>query len=210
MSIETPEDNEYREVDDAEGYVDRKHKERILTKRRQVDDWKQQLFTSYRTGDAEKADVLALWRDRIVDYLVAIEPLLRDESLPNAEYVYLGVPLGEITLQVPEEYNQDESGRTTINDVREKDFEFVDAPPESKTVTVTGLKDVIELEQVNAEWQFTIRRFDGVGLPFEEVQVEETGGLTKSVLQNAVRVADEWLQNAGVGLSMKADNHGKT
>lgn len=198
-----PKENGRHVVEDEEGFVDKEVKKRILENRQEVDEWSRSLFSAERTGGIDTEDAVMIWRDRVVEYLTSIEPLLRDDSLPDARHAYLREPLGVAVLEPPEEYQQ-EPGRPSIEELVERGPEwFRGDPPEPKQQTFQGLKSVIETERVTAEWEVPV---DTDRPPRRErEQVHKQQPVPKHVLENAVRVADEFLHQIGIGVTTVED-----
>lgn len=195
------------EVSDEEGFVDRKKKETIIQNRQEIKEWNKKLFSNEKMGGISYEEAVSLWRDRVVEYLVSIEPLLNRENLPLSTEAYTEWPLGYVEFELPEEYQQQRA--TSINDLVGRESHYLTGNPETtKTVTVRGLKTVIERETVAVEWTLKRRQVSGPPV-IEEITHREEVPMPKHILLNAVRMADDWLQQAGIGLAFAKKNHGK-
>jgi len=75
-------------------------------------------------------------------------------------------------------------------------------PPEPEEVKLLGLKSIIETETINHEWR--VRLNPGVHMTEERyiANPQITRPLPKESLEQAVRVADDFLQQAGVGMEI--------
>lgn len=172
---------------DEENYIDKRRKQEILNARSDVREWRQELFSSIRMGEIEEQTGMLLYGDRVREYLMAIEPLLRNESLPMAEEAYHGVYLGEVVVHPPEV----EGARS----------ELLQSTPEPKREAINGLQTVIERERIVETWEVQIRDTDS-SRRREERTLQNSAPLSREILQNATRTADEWLQKIGVGLEV--------
>lgn len=188
-------------VRDEENYVDRERKKLILQRRRDIDEWKRELFTDAKLGDLPYQTAISLWGDRVRDYLIAVEPLLRDESLSGAAEAYTQADIGVIEIPPPKEMQAANTARGRRNPVVDG-YELVNGPPEPKKETITGLKDVIEKEAVTATWEVQGRRVETAGRRErrQTITATQTAPLNKTTLRNAVRITDEFLQDAQLGI----------
>lgn len=192
-------------VEDEENFVATERKKQILGARENVRDWREELFTAARTGEIDEESAVTLFGDPVREYLMTIEPLLQLD-LSNAQEVYEKKELGTIELRPPEEYLEAAGGRQSPGRRSEK---TVSGDLDVKTYTIEGLKEVIERESVSATWTIHIKwarpQFAPRGGPRQTVQPTVEKPLTREVLRNAVRTADQWLQEAGVGLDLDAE-----
>lgn len=191
-----------KSVLDEENFVDRKRKEQILSLRQSVDEYESELFFGVAQDQLTPDEAVSLWHDAVRRYLMAFEPLLRREDIPNSDYYYTGIELGAVTVEPPEKYRTTPSvrGKSRSNDV----LLAQSKPPKPKTTDIEGLKTVIEKEIISEEWSVRVDRArspgPSTGPPIETVTVEESEQMPRSVLRNAVRAGDEFLEKAGVGL----------
>lgn len=198
------------ELDDDGNFVDRRKKQDLLEMRQTVREWQQELFTQVRFGKMDYETATTIWGDRVREYLVTIEPLLLtgegptftdpenfEFELDGAEDVYLNAELGIVEVPPPEEYHtlkQQAKQSETIKLPSNETLEPQEQP-------IVGLKNVIELDTVQASWQVDV--YDARRAPSQRLQtrtVQNEVPLNRVTLQNAVRVADEWLQNQGIGI----------
>lgn len=198
-------------VDDSEGLVDRRVKERMLSNREEIDDWKTQLFTEVKMGGLDHDKAVLLWRDRVVDYLISLEPIIRVGELPKSDEVYEERTIGTVVVEPPEEYRQQQATIPAANSVRQRENELLlSTPPQPQHVEIVGLKSIIENEAVRAQWEIDVESPDSPGPRVQTRTIEETAIIPKQILQKSVRIADRWLQNAGIGLSMSPEYRGET
>lgn len=191
-------------VKDEEGYADNERKKHVMQLRREVDAWKGELRKAMVFDGLSEEEAVTLWHGKVQTFLVAIEPLLRDEDLQNSLEYFEDVKIGEITIHPPREYRQ-QSMVPTADELRERDNEILlSDPPQPKTKTLTGLRSVIERETVTAEWTVPVRAENGPAIQERSVRQERL--LPWSILQNAVRRADQFLQDVNIGFSVEKED----
>jgi len=89
-------DDRREEVQDADGLVERRVKQRVMDRRQAVTDLKEDLFINHTaearlTQGAQQLmphEQVQLWATSVRQYLRAIEPLLRSDEIPDSEYYY--------------------------------------------------------------------------------------------------------------------------
>lgn len=205
---DSPDEEEWF-VEDDEEYVNKRKKERILSLREDVDEWKREVLTEMRLGQMDEETAMLLWGDRVRDYLLAIEPLFYHDGMPGRKQAYLEEKLGYVVIEPPQQLQQTEREAARAG-ARGRGHDLLqDEPLEPARVLVEGLKTVIERESATYEWDVQVRtRNPG---PDDDrrktITVEEEAPLNRTVLQNAVRVADEFLQGAGIGLKLSLPDY---
>lgn len=198
------------EVTEDDDFVDKRKKQDLLEMRQTVREWQRELFAQVRFGQTEYQTAVTVWGDIVREYLITVEPILltgdgemfadRDAfefNLAGAEAVYLTTELGVVEVPPPDEY-ADLAREAKTNDALKL---LGGTAPESKYRRIAGIKDVIELETVSAEWQIEV--YDGRLPKSDRVRkqtVTNEQPLNRVTLKNAVRVVDEWLQNHGIGI----------
>ena len=199
------------EIADGEDYVDRQLKKDLIDLRRTIREWDRDLWSRVRFGEIDEKQALLLLGDRVRDYIQSIEPVMRmrDDSGPalnGVDQVYNHEKLGIVDIPPPDEYRETE--RDLLNRGASGTTLVSQTTLQPKQVMVRGLRDVLEKEVVSARWQMQLRNTnpDPGEPPRKSVTVTNQQPLNRTVLQNAVRVADEWLQINGVGL--KVDEKG--
>ncbi len=192
---------------DEENIVDKKRKEMILSRRQEVDEREDELFSAVKVGKLTYEQAATLWHDSVRRYLTSFEPLLRNERIPQSSHYYHDIHLGEVEIAPPERFQVSDdrpqrgcSGRRGI---------LGEDAPKTVEQTIRGLKTVIETEQFSKEWSFRVNlsktgAFPQSGHPVQEVSCEETVPMPRGVLMNAVRGGDEFLENAGIGVETGA------
>jgi hypothetical protein len=200
MSTDKSDSADFR-VEDSEGYVDRRRKENILNNREKVEEVAESVFPAAKRGECSQEYAAGMWHETVRNYLISIEPLLKDFDLPNAEEAYLHQPLGVVELTPPEQFQN----RAGPAEIAQRGFILKSEPLEPFEETVTGLKDVIEKDEYHHTWEVRVNRKQGLSAKrqgTETVTVEESRPMPKVALMNAVRTADEFLQEANVGLAL--------
>jgi hypothetical protein len=195
---------QHYQVKDEDGYADNERKKHVMQLRREVDAWKGELRKSMVFDELTEEEAVTLWHGKVRTFLVAIEPLLRDEDLQNSTEYYEQVEIGTVTIHPPREYRQ-QSMVPTAEKLRQRNNEvLLSDPPQPKSETLYGLRSVIERETVSAEWTVPVRAENGPAI--QERSVHQERLLPWSILQNALRRADQFLQDVNVGFEvMKED-----
>jgi len=198
------------EVIDEEGDVDKAFKRGIIQAWSRVDETETALYrdaaldTEIQVNPAEKVQIYAM---AVKQFLRRVEPILRSPNIKGNKQYYRGDsddPIAEFGLipsetegypfhLVARDYERSELRRMIG---LPKDAEI----PEPKTITIVGLKDVIEREPIAThEWQVCVRK-EGAPPNWEYVYPKDQRAFPKSVYVNAVRRTVQFLQDAGIGL----------
>lgn len=201
------------EVEDAEGYVDRERKKDILKNRRKVEETAEYVFPRAKRGELGPATAAGHFHEPVRNYLISIEPLLKDFDLPDAEQVYLHEPMAELVFSPPAEFTRPD-GIPSETQLKERGYRVLGEPPEPEEHTIRGLKEIIERDRYDRSWEVTIEPLRGIRARRTAQKTEtvtDTQVTPKRALWNAVRTADTWLQQAGIGLELgTGDPHGQT
>lgn len=217
MAMQNPDEDNSETVQD-DGTVDQKLKKRILDTRRRVDEREDYLYVQ-ATVDANKhiepAEQDVYWGMVVKQYLRTIEPLLQEESVSEANKFYDDIPIGEVTL-VPRDTERYPFQSVAAGDVSPMRFKIqYGLPravelPEPETVEFRGLKSVIERgPMVGRTWEVET---DVYSDPAEGgvVRTSDQRPIPKQIYEDAVRAADRFLQQAGIGLEIGGEPHGYT
>jgi hypothetical protein len=210
-----PEDEQSKRVNDDEGNVDRKIKDRILKARERVDTREDQLFVQAPAMDVRMSQEQALnaWATSIRQYIRVVKPLLTSDEIEGAQYYWTKVPLGGREISPPDgekewsrfAYSDDPNGLATQMGLPPS-FD----PPEAKTASFTGLQEIMNRQTIEKHWTVDMKP-DAI-LPQENLDsLTVKMPVPKSILEKAVEATDAFLQEAGVGLEIGGDDpHGKT
>jgi hypothetical protein len=103
-------DGREMEVQDGEGLVERRIKERIVDARQRVADHRSALFVelpaerelSGRRIRLGEPKALQLWAGTVTQFLRSIEPLLRSDEIDNAEQYYRELPIVDKPVWPPD------------------------------------------------------------------------------------------------------------
>lgn len=201
------------EVEDEEGYVDRERKQNIIQNRQKCEETAEYLFPRVNRGEMRYEAAVRSFHEPVRNYLLSIEPLLKDPDLPYAEEAYLREPMGVVEFPLPPKF-QDLGGRSDPQRIKQRGFRLLGDPPEPDEHTIIGLKEIIERDEYTHTWEVEVNPVRGIAAKSKRRHTETETAVKptpKVALINAIRTADEFLQNAGVGLSLSTDDpHGKT
>lgn len=197
------EDGQTYEVQD-EGEVDTKIKKRIIDARNRVDEREDYLYVQAPveeglTVNSAQQDIY--WGMMVKQFLRTIEPILRAEEIDQSQEYYERKPLGSVRL-VPRNAAGIPFEEYVRADVAPVEFKvrygIADHAtlPESTTEPFVGLKSVIETNGVVQE-EWTVELADG-----DVVQTGDEQAVPKEVYETALREADEFLQQAGIGIEI--------
>lgn len=197
------EDSEF-EVEDAEGFVDRQRKKNILQNRQKCEETAEYLFPRVKRGQIRHETAVRSYHEPVRNYLLSIEPLLKDSNLPYASEAYLEEPMGIVEFPLPAKF-QGLGGRPDPKQIKRRGFRLLGEAPEPSETTIIGLKEIIEQDEYSHSWSFEVEPIRGIGAKHkarDTVNKQIVKPTPKRALVNAVRTADEFLQQANVGLSV--------
>jgi len=220
MSSESPDDG--AQVLDEEDRISNRLKDRILDARDRVADREDAIFVEAPLDDdvsitGEQAT--QIWATSVRQYLRVIEPLLRSDEIQDSHYYYRNLPLIDKTITPPDGPTRiidgDDVNQETImwskfySDAYDTNREIMDnplygpgfSPPEPRQITLSGLKSVIETDGITETWHVPLNpqmwdQRQRVAKPTYKQPLD------KQMLEYAVRKADQFLQDAGVGLDV--------
>lgn len=196
-----------KRVTDSEGTVDEKVKNRILKARERVDEREDLLFVQMPADPnsrLSRREATAAWNTTVRQYIRAIEPLLKSDEIQEAGYYYREVPLGREEFPPPDGKKQWSNFARTDNEtqvIRSMGLHPSFDPPEAKEVRFEGLKDILDKQQISLSWQFNVDPTQW-GPEVERERLNITTPVPKHTLEEAVSAADQFLQEAGVGLEI--------
>jgi len=198
-----------KQVLDEEGTVDSKVKDTILKARNRVDkarfelDVQEPMNPEVSLPEAQKVEIFS---KMVKQFLIRIEPLLSADSVKGNKTYYHGgdEPLATFELVPP-----DTEGYRLSLVTQDKDAEtlrrMIGLPrgvelPEPMTVTFRGLKDIIEKPSVvSHQWEVCTAN-QGAPPNWEYIYPVEQRMVPKSVYRDAMRDADQFLQEIGIGV----------
>jgi len=198
-----------QEVIDEDGDVDKAIKRRIVKARERLDETEMALYRDeelnpeINISNAKKVQVYSI---TVRQFLRRIEPLFRVDGIENNDYYYNNIEIYENKFYPPDwegypfsilEYEQDKTDQQLRR--------IIGLPPgvelpEPFTLEITGLKEIIEREPIiQKRWEVCTAN-SGAQPNHEFVYPQLQAPLPKRVYENAVRMADLFLQEAGIGL----------
>jgi len=214
-------DNPAEQVIDEEGTVEQKIKSRIIEARKHVDDSEDAVFIEAPLREEvnlSRGEQVHIWGTSVRQFLRTIEPLLRSDKIDKAGKYYKEVPIGEEPVYPPDGKYPQDPNRGEQHTYRwgmfyrdgVENHELIQQhpkltrgfePPKPKQVGLQGLQDVIETKKASYKWAVTVNPDEP---PFRQQTVfpEITMPLKKEWLEKAVRLADQFLQEAGIGLEI--------
>lgn len=203
-----PEGGEVR-VDDDEGIVDRKTKEHVLSLRKQIDEDERLLYVELQaSGKIGLQQANEYWGVSVRQYLRGIKRLWNDEDVggsgvKNVEYYWKNKNIAEYDIPPPdtERFNFSELAYLDQNEravKRQLGLPMGSTLPRPKPVKFFGLQSILEQRRIHMRWSVKVDD-RGPAPEHEYVTLEREFPLPKSVLEQAVEVADNFLQQAGIG-----------
>lgn len=219
---DTQEPTEGAQVIDEENRIDKRLKDRILDARERVTEREDHAFVGAPLDDdvaLTHSQRTQIWATSVKQYLRVIEPLLRSDEISNSGYYYTELPIVQRTIYPPDGPTTIIRGSGTETDTIEIAWsmlydddidtmkQIMNNPlfgrgfesPEPKTFELSGLKDVIEKDGISVSWRVPLSKQDidpDIAQPVYETP------LKKEWLEFAVRKADQFLQQAGIGLEI--------
>jgi hypothetical protein len=227
MKQDGDKDGERFKVEDDEGFVAREKKKIIIESRRRVDEYEEELLTVLqrpipRGRDTEtvqeerKQQIAGVWHGMVRQYVRNIVPLLENDEIEGATHAYKQAHLGGVRLEPPSQYKAGEVGYggATAGDTPDIVLHRFSDVPEPVVRDIYGLESILRPPPLEASWDIIIdtHASDGYGglmnkgSGMEEVEATDTGYLHLGILREAVSVADQFLEDANVGLSVEASN----
>jgi hypothetical protein len=218
------------QVIDEENRISNRLKDRILDARDRVAEREDDIFVgaklngnvALQPGEPANAQLTDIWATTVRQYLKTIEPLLRSEEIEDAHYYYEELPIvdthitptdGE-TVIIPKHpskskytehirwslfYDNSVSNTKLVRGSSKFGSHF--EPPEPRRFTIRGLKDLIDQPTTTFTWNVELDP-DKFGPQLEIARPQRAVTLRHEWLEMAVRKADQFLQNAGIGLEV--------
>jgi hypothetical protein len=203
------------QVEDQDNLVAREKKKMIIESRKQVNRVESEMILK-GAGEEIKTDSLSTYLHIVRQFLRNIEVLLANSEIKGAESAYEKSHLGSIRLIPPVEPATEkapdhlETDRPSwANQVNSGVVlhRFSD-PVEPVTFEITGLKQIIESDGRTASWDVVIDKTKSRGHTSGEIESTTVTASKKwdfRILNNAIRVADQFLDNANAGFSLTED-----
>jgi hypothetical protein len=209
-------------IEDEEGLVDRKTKNHILDLRKQIDNDERELFVEKATDPNVRLDprqATQYWAVSVKQYLRGIKRLWHEDdetgegsALDNVEYYWQEKQIGESFTLIPPDKDGYEFSIIAHPDTdadmvrRMLDLPKEESVPQPHAVKIRGLDDILNREKISHTWTVYV---DKRGAPpnWERKTLVNEQPLPKELLEDAVEVADNFLQQAGIGFEIAADDY---
>jgi len=197
-----------QEVIDEDGDVDKALKRRIIQARERVDETELALYRDAALQpdvNLSEFQKIQIYATTVKQFLRRIEPLMRVEGVPNNEQYYKEAEIGQITL-IPPDTDGYRFSMAAQSDRDDKTLRhMLDLPrgaeiPEPLVIPFVGLQSIIEREPVlQNRWEVCTEK-SGARPNWEYVYPHAQQPVPKDIYEDAVRTADMFLQQAGIGL----------
>jgi len=206
------------EVSNDEGIVDRKTKQDIQNLRTQINVDERELFVN-KTSDPESPVTyhmaLEYWAVSVRQYIRGIKRLWGDSDhgdksrVKNVDYYWREKEIGSVTLTPPDRDGYDFSmiahPEMTETDVRRRlDLPHGEDIPQPVEKTFNGLESILHERGVEYSWYLYTEK-SGAPPNWEEMTLHVEGPIPKHILEQAIEVADAFLQQAGIGFKIGDD-----
>lgn len=204
------------EINDEEGLVDKRTKQHILQLRVEIDNDEREIFVNWPKENPRgfsQVQAVQQWAIPVKQYLRAIKRLWHDEgsqnNVRNVDYYWREKTISSYELVPPDKdgYQFSLIGQPQVDadTVRNK----LGLPrgvevPKPVTVEINGLQDVLDRQSIGHTWAVYTEK-SGARPNWEEKILSREMPLPKSLLSDAVEVADDFLQQAGVGFKIGDD-----
>lgn len=208
MTGKDPDDERGKRIDDEEGEVDSRFKTRIIQNRIRVDEAEEKLFVDAPTDpgiNISRENSISVWSTMVKQYLRTIEPVLSSDEVDDAPYYYEEIPIGSVELHPPDKDGYRFSMIPYSDESDKKIRRALGLPrgatlPEIEEIPFHGLRSIIEAPEVlSHRWVVTV---DESGLDNEQLVLEQSRVPDKKLYVDAVRHADKFLQDAGLGIDI--------
>lgn len=202
-------DSGSKQVIDEDGDVDTKVKDTIIQARNRVDKGRYKLHVEAPLENEKQippAHKTQIFAKIVKQFLVRIEPLLSSDEIVGNERFYVGdgEPFASFEL-VPQDTDGYPFTLVTRDDTDRELRQKIGLPrgvevPEPRTVHFYGLKDIIEQPVVvREEWEVCVEK-KGAPPNWEYVYPTDEKLVPDQVYVNAIRQADMFLQEIGIGV----------
>lgn len=195
--------------EDDDNLVDRETRKHILNLRKQIDEDERNLFIESRTDpnvEIGREQATLYWSMSVRQYLRGIKRLWGNDrsQIKNADVYweeYGEDGLGEMTLVPPdtEDYQFSLVGSDADHGAIKRELGLPASAelPQPRKRYFRGLADVLYTEAVSHTWTVTVDPRN-----HKTVSVQTARPITKAILEEAIEVADEFLQQSGLGFEI--------
>lgn len=189
-----------------DGSVDQRVKDRILASRENVDQTRRMVYVQGALDpqtDLSRDELNHIFATAVREYIQNTEPILRDESVQHSAEFYTRKKIAEEEIYPPESNGIDWATLAAADNPTPlmrrlglpPDFDA----PKPKLISLVGLKQVLETEEKTVSW--TVVENPSAAPPNQRTRkLTRTWRPRRKVLNRAVRLTDEFLHTAGVGV----------
>lgn len=208
-------------IEDEEGVVDRKTKEHILGLRVQVDEDERSLYVEKASDpnyDLSVHEANQYWGISVRQYLRGIKRLWSSgdevDGVRNVKRFWEEMKIGEEKVVPPDKagyrFSLVDSGQWDEIVLKQK----LGLPkrcelPKPVTKEFHGLNSILSQNRIEEMWVVKTK-MDGAPPEHESVALRQMYPLPKHILENAVEVADNFLQQAGLGFEIGVPDYRST
>lgn len=204
------------EINDEDGLVDKRTKQHIVNLRIEIDNDERELFVNWPKEQPQQYSELQAvqqWSVSVKQYLRAIKRLWHDEGdtseVRNVDYYWQEKKIASYDLVPPDK----DGYRFSLIGMQEMDANSIRRRiglpqgaevPKPVTISINGLEEVLNRDRISHSWTVYV---DKSGAPpnWDDRTLTREIPLPRELLSDAVEVADDFLQQAGIGFKIGND-----
>lgn len=207
-------------IEDEEGVVDRKTKEHILSLRVQVDEDERSLYVEKASDPNYSLSVPEAnqyWGISVRQYLRGIKRLWSSgdevDGVRNVKEYWERMKIAEERIVPPDKdgyrFSLVDAGHDDLALKQKLGLPKRSELPEPVVEEFRGLNSILSQNRIEKTWVVKTK-MDGPPPEHESVVLRRVYPLPKHVLENAVEVADNFLQQAGLGFEIGVPDYRST
>jgi len=215
MAVDTNGSDPGITISDDEGLVDKELKRHILSLRTQIDEDERNLFVDKVAdpgNDMRYIDAVEYWRIPVQQYLRGIKRLWtggESNIVKNVDLYWQEKEIGSYQLIPPDkdgyEFSAIQYGDVTAEDLQSQyNLPSASEVPQPKTVEFVGLQSVLERTRIGHHWTVNVSK-RGAPRNWDTISLSKGLPIPKSILEQTVEMADDFLQRAGIGFKIGKD-----
>lgn len=207
--------DDFNEINDEEGLVDRKTKGHILDLRRQIDEDERRLFIELEANPQSginHIEATQYWAVTVKQYLRSIKRLWgstkddEDHNVKGVREYWEEKKIGTVELPPPDKNGyqfslcaNEELGDEQLR--RNLDLPRGTEIPRPVERDFFGLSSILEGDTVEHTWRVWVQK-EGARPNWEDEILYQARPLPKGLLEKSVEEADNFLQQAGIGFDI--------